>query len=134
MCMYTSLVERTPAAGRHANFSAGVASASAINWLVTCFHSPSKPCQIPSGSFWADACAAREIKINTAPVFKNFIIAPPLESIQKRDFLRQDFLATFKTLIPEQCNHRQPMPSFQNANHYISSRLPQKPKRFANSH
>jgi hypothetical protein len=51
--MYTSLVERTPAAGRHANFSAGVASASAINCRDTCLHSPSYPCQIPSGA-WAN--------------------------------------------------------------------------------
>src|SRR5262245_43975631 len=54
MCMYTSLVERTPAAGRQAHFSAGVASASAMSWLVTCFHSPSYPCQSPSGGFWAN--------------------------------------------------------------------------------
>src|ERR1700738_3464767 len=54
MCMYTSLVERTPAAGRHANFSAGVASASAVNCRETCLHSPSYPCQIPSGGAWAN--------------------------------------------------------------------------------
>jgi hypothetical protein len=50
--MYTSLVERTPAAGRQANLSTGVASAKAINCLETCLHSPSYPCQIPSGGVW----------------------------------------------------------------------------------
>ena len=54
MCMYTSLVERTPAAGRQANLSAGVASANAINCRETCLHSPSYPCQIPSGGAWAN--------------------------------------------------------------------------------
>src|ERR1700693_2885694 len=52
--MYTSLVERTPGAGRHANLSAGVASARAINCWETCFHSPSYPCQIPSGALAND--------------------------------------------------------------------------------
>jgi hypothetical protein len=37
------------AQGAHANFSSGVASASAINCWETCLHSPSYPCQIPSG-------------------------------------------------------------------------------------
>src|ERR1700674_4625854 len=53
MCMKTSLVERTPGAGRQANFSSGVASASASNWLETWRHSPSYPCQIPSGAVCA---------------------------------------------------------------------------------
>src|ERR1700690_228482 len=58
MCIYTSLVERTPAAGRHANLSAGVASANAINCSETCRHSPSYPCQSPSGSAWANNVGA----------------------------------------------------------------------------
>ncbi len=58
MCMYTSLVDRTPGAGRHANFSAGVASASATSCSDTCSHSPSYPSQIPSGIFCANAGAA----------------------------------------------------------------------------
>src|SRR5271154_1643264 len=62
MCIYTSLVERTPGAGRHANFSAGVASASAINCCDTCFHSPSYPCQIPSGYGAGTAGAAKKRK------------------------------------------------------------------------
>src|SRR3989441_12067119 len=60
MCMYTSLVERTPGAGRQANFSSGVASASAINCRDTWRHSPSYPCQIPSGG----ACASKERALN----------------------------------------------------------------------
>src|SRR6266513_5505607 len=55
MCMKTSLVERTPGAGRQANFSSGTASANASNWLDTWCHSPSYPCQIPSGG----ACASK---------------------------------------------------------------------------
>jgi len=47
-------VERTPGAGRHANLSAGVASAKAINGWETCFHSPSYPSQMPSGADWAN--------------------------------------------------------------------------------
>src|SRR6266849_746851 len=54
MCMKTSLVERTLGAGRQANFSWGVASASASNWLDTWRHSPSYPCQIPSGAVCAN--------------------------------------------------------------------------------
>src|SRR6266705_2845300 len=60
MCMYTSLVERTPGAGRQANFSSGVASASAINCRDTWRHSPSYPCQIPSGG----ACASKGRALN----------------------------------------------------------------------
>src|SRR6266850_664376 len=61
MCMKTSLVERTPGAGRQANFSSGVASASASNWLDTWRHSPSYPCQSPSGA----ACASKGRALNT---------------------------------------------------------------------
>src|SRR5215470_4432785 len=39
MCMYTSLVDRTPGPGLHANFSAGVASAKATSCCDTCVHS-----------------------------------------------------------------------------------------------
>ncbi len=39
--MKTSLTDRTPGAGRHEYFSAGMASASAINCWETCAHSPS---------------------------------------------------------------------------------------------
>src|SRR5216684_3563553 len=53
MCMKTSLVERTPGVGRQANFSSGVVSANASNWLDTWRHSPSYPCQSPSGGAWA---------------------------------------------------------------------------------
>src|SRR2546422_7281587 len=60
MCMKTSLVERTPGAGRQANFSSGTASANASNWLDTWCHSPSYPCQIPSGA----ACASKERALN----------------------------------------------------------------------
>src|SRR5882724_828261 len=60
MCMKTSLVERTPGAGRQANFSSGVASASASNWLDTWRHSPSYPCQSPSGG----ACASKGRALN----------------------------------------------------------------------
>src|SRR6266705_464375 len=60
MCMYTSLVERTPGAGRQVNFSSGVASASAINCRDTWRHSPSYPCQIPSGG----ACASKGRALN----------------------------------------------------------------------
>src|SRR5712664_3275006 len=60
MCMKTSLVERTPGAGRQANFSSGVASASASNWLDTWRHSPSYPCQIPSGA----VCASKGRALN----------------------------------------------------------------------
>src|SRR5260370_29845325 len=60
MCMYTSRVERTPGAGRQANFSSGVASASAINCRDTLRHSPSYPCQIPSGG----ACASKGRALN----------------------------------------------------------------------
>src|SRR6202158_6481846 len=58
--MKTSLVERTPGAGRQANFSSGMASASASNWLDTCRHSPSYPSQIPSGA----VCASKERALN----------------------------------------------------------------------
>src|ERR1700694_352569 len=58
--MKTSLVERTPGAGRHANFSSGMASASASNWLDTWRHSPSYPCQIPSGA----VCASKRRALN----------------------------------------------------------------------
>src|SRR5882762_5508679 len=60
ICMKTSLLERTPGAGRHANFSSGVASASASNWLDTWRHSPSYPCQIPSGA----VCAGKGHALN----------------------------------------------------------------------
>src|SRR5467141_3570893 len=59
--MKTSLVERTPGAGRQENFSSGVASASASNWLETWCHSPSYPCQIPSGG----ACAYAGRTVNS---------------------------------------------------------------------
>src|SRR5258707_15509631 len=62
MCMNTSLVERTPGAGRQENFSSGVASASASNWLDTWRHSPSYPCQIPSGAVCANT--GRTLKNN----------------------------------------------------------------------
>src|ERR1700736_2503227 len=58
--MKTSLVERTPGAGRQANFSSGMASASASNWLDTWRHSPSYPCQIPSGA----VCASKGRALN----------------------------------------------------------------------
>src|ERR1700687_670853 len=58
--MNTSLVERTPGAGRQANFSSGMASASASNWLDTWRHSPSYPCQIPSGA----VCASKGRVLN----------------------------------------------------------------------
>src|ERR1035437_8393110 len=45
MCLRTSLVDRTPGAGRHANFSAGIASASATSCRETWTHSPAYPCQ-----------------------------------------------------------------------------------------
>jgi len=48
-CMKTSLVERTPGAGRHANFLLGQASASGEQLADTWRHSPSYPCQSPSG-------------------------------------------------------------------------------------
>src|SRR6266550_927203 len=60
MCMKTSLVERTPGAGRQANFSSGTASANASNWLDTWCHSPSYPRQIPSGG----ACASKGRALN----------------------------------------------------------------------
>src|ERR1019366_4145680 len=49
MCMRTSLVERTPGAGRHANVSAGIASASATSCRETCPHSRT-PARGPSGN------------------------------------------------------------------------------------
>src|SRR6266478_837652 len=58
--MKTSLVERTPGAGRQANFSSGMASASASNWLDTWRHSPSYPCQSPSGA----VCASKGRALN----------------------------------------------------------------------
>src|SRR5882724_121933 len=58
--MKTSLVERTPGAGRQANFSSGMASDSASNWLDTWRHSPSYPCQIPSGA----VCASKGRALN----------------------------------------------------------------------
>src|ERR1035441_10127849 len=54
MCMKTSPVDRTPGAGRQANFSAGMASARATSCRETWTHSPSYPCHWPSkGSTWA---------------------------------------------------------------------------------
>src|ERR1022692_3481854 len=74
MCMKTSLVDRTPGAGRHANFSAGMASASATSCRETWTHSPSYPCQRPSrGSTWACKVIAPRI-IPRSSVF----MFPPL--------------------------------------------------------
>src|SRR6058998_398898 len=69
MCMKTSLVERTPGAGRQANFSSGMASASASNWLDTWRHSPSYPCQIPSGAVCASKGRALNNKRSAKSVF-----------------------------------------------------------------
>src|SRR6266850_863128 len=69
MCMKTSLVERTPGAGRQANFSSGVASASASNWLDTWRHSPSYPCQSPSGGACASKGRALKNKRSTKSAF-----------------------------------------------------------------
>src|SRR5882672_7231049 len=68
--MKTSLVERTPGAGRQANFSSGMASASASNWLDTWRHSPSYPCQSPSGG----ACASKGRALNTRRSAKSAIL------------------------------------------------------------
>src|SRR6266403_5437684 len=76
--MYTSLVERTPGAGRHANFSAGVASANAINCRDTCLHSPSYPCQIPSGAVWANTGAPNKAHSRNALVHAVFMTLLPL--------------------------------------------------------
>src|SRR5581483_2080795 len=73
MCMYTSLVERTPAVGRHAHFSAGVASANASSCLVTCFNSPPKPCPTPSEIVWATADVQRQ---NITSI--RFFTVPPI--------------------------------------------------------
>src|ERR1700675_429387 len=67
--MKTSLVERTPGAGRQANFSSGMASASASNWLDTWRHSPSYPCQIPSGAVCASNGRALNNKRNAKSAF-----------------------------------------------------------------
>src|SRR6266436_2708260 len=69
MCMKTSLVERTPGAGRQANFSSDIASASAINWLDTWRHSPSYPCQSPSGTVCASNGRALNNKKSANTVF-----------------------------------------------------------------
>src|SRR5713226_5162824 len=69
MCMKTSLVERTPGAGRQANFSSGMASASASNWLDTWRHSPSYPCQSPSGGVCAGKGRALNNKRSANSVF-----------------------------------------------------------------
>src|SRR6266436_5991461 len=67
--MKTSLVERTPGAGRQANFSSGMASASASNWLDTWRHSPSYPCQSPSGAVCATKGRAASNKRNANSTF-----------------------------------------------------------------
>src|SRR6266850_1571966 len=67
--MKTSLVERTPGAGRQANFSSGMASASASNWLDTWRHSPSYPCQSPSGAVCASKGRALNNKRNAKSAF-----------------------------------------------------------------
>src|SRR5882672_4031489 len=69
MCMKTSLVERTPGAGRQANFSSGMASASASNWLDTWRHSPSYPCQSPSGAVCASKGRALNNRRNAKSTF-----------------------------------------------------------------
>src|ERR1035438_3550214 len=72
--MKTSLVDRTPGAGRQANFSAGMASAKATSCRETWTHSPSYPCHRPSrGSSWACKVIAPKI-IARSSVF----MFPPL--------------------------------------------------------
>src|SRR4030088_964768 len=92
MCMKTSLVERTPGAGRQAKFSSGVASASASNWLDTWRHSPSYPCQIPSGA----VCASRGRPVNNKRSAKSAFLMVCLVS-GSLVLGRQNFGNTFYT-------------------------------------
>src|SRR5271163_1160531 len=85
MCIYTSLVERTPGAGRHENFSAGVASASAINCCDTCLHSPSYPCQIPSGYCAGTAGTAKKRKNKNERNFTSRLLSISFAHQQLRD-------------------------------------------------
>src|SRR5262245_16033929 len=63
--MYTSLTERIPGAGRHENFSAGVASASASNCPAAWLNSAIHPLPSNGGAFCAHASsAARDTPAN----------------------------------------------------------------------
>src|SRR5208283_4488680 len=102
MCMYTSLVERTPGAGRHANFSCGVASASEINCCDTCVHSPSYPSRMPSGNLFCahnGALISNNTRHAFAPiVFIATLLIPPLAALP-----RHRAAAKYKSLPRASC-------------------------------